>query len=290
MQVGVNDFTIVPRIGEYILLDKTQSHFANHVLFPVPTRKGKGILVSPTFHGNLLLGPTSRPINERLTQRQILNLIIKSAKKSIPEFDPRTAITSYTGLRSSSSRGDFIIEETKVSGFINVAGIDSPGLTASPAVALMVRDIIQQSLKTNYFVNTTPNFNFNPNRIPIIIKKTTGFKGTIDNIDPNLNIICRCELVTESEIIDSISRPLGSHDTDSVKRRTRAGMGKCQGNFCEPRVAALISKNIHVPIEDVVRRSIGSSVLPHLTVNDDDRRLLLEIANAPEPLLGTSKL
>jgi glycerol-3-phosphate dehydrogenase len=214
--VGANDFTITPRKGEYVILNKSQGHFANHVLFQVPT-----------FHGNLLLGPTSRGAGESFTQRQILQLIIGSAKKTIPGFDATQAITSYTGLRSTCSRGDFIIEETSVPGFVNVAGIDSPGLTSSPAVAQMVREIIGTSLKKNYGLQIQINTSFNPNRKPIIIKKDADFTGRIDDENPDLNIICRCERVAESEILDSMRRPLGAKDTDAVKRRTRAGMGQC---------------------------------------------------------------
>lgn len=153
-----------------------------------------------------------------------------------------------------------------VPGFINVAGIDSPGLTSSPAVALMVREIIKQSLKLNYNVIISPNIRFNPFRLPIIVKKDSGFVGRVNDADPNLNIICRCERVTEAEIVDAINRPLGGRDTDMIKRRTRAGMGMCQGSFCEPLVARLISKHCKVSLENVGRRSAGSSILPHRRV------------------------
>jgi glycerol-3-phosphate dehydrogenase len=229
--VGANNFSITPRKGEYIILNKSQGHFANHVLFPVPTSAGKGILVSRTLHGNLLLGPTSRGAGEAsLNQRQILQLILGSAKHTIPEFDPTQAITSYTGLRSKSNNHDFIIEESGiVPGFINVAGIDSPGLTSSPAVAILVIEIIRKSLSKWYKHTMELNPTFNPNRKPIIIKKND-FHGKIDHQEAHLNIICRCEKTTESEIVDAIHRPLGATDVDSVKRRTRAGMGQCQGN------------------------------------------------------------
>lgn len=229
--VGANNFSIIPRKGEYIILENSQGSLARHVLFPVPTSKGKGILVSPTFHGNMLLGPTSRDTKEEKSKREILTMIISSAKNIIPNIDPSKAITSYTGLRSKSDRGDFIIEESEsAEGFINVAGIDSPGLTSSPAVAEMVCDLIQKSLKRMYGVIVSKS-NFNPYRNPIIVKKGTEFDGKIDHQDPSKNIICRCERVTEAEIVDAIWRPLGAKDTDSMKRRTRAGMGSCQGIF-----------------------------------------------------------
>jgi glycerol-3-phosphate dehydrogenase len=197
--VGANDFTITPRKGEYIILNKSQGRLANHVLFPVPNSiRGKGILVSPTFHGNLLLGPTSRGAGEgRLTQRDIIRLILSSARQSIPNFDPATAITSYTGLRAKCSKGDFIVQESNVvQGFVNTAGIDSPGLTSSPAVAKLVLEILTRPLKKLYNVDLLFKPNFNPYRKPIIIPKDHGFIGAIDHPDPQKNIICRCERVT----------------------------------------------------------------------------------------------
>eukprot|EP00842_Homolaphlyctis_polyrhiza_P005189 jgi/Hompol1/5671/HPOL_004612-RA len=278
--VGANDFTIAPRKGEYILLNKSQGHMARHVLFPVPSKKrGKGILVSPTFHGNLLLGPTSRGSEEAsMTRRQVLNFIISSARHSVPDFDVTQAITSYTGLRAKCSRSDFVIEENKtVPCFINVAGIDSPGLTSSPAIAIMVRELLQASLSREHNTQLQPNPDFNPHRKAIIVPKTETFKGSIDNSDPAKNIICRCECVTESEIVDAIHRPLSAHDTDAIKRRTRAGMGQCQGSFCESRVAELISRETGIPVSQVARRSAGSSILPHRRLTDEDRQLLREL-------------
>lgn len=279
--VGANNFYITPRKGEYVILNHTQASLVNHVLFPVPSPiRGKGVLVSPTYHGNLLLGPTSRGTAEaNMTQRQVLQMIISSARHSVPDFDASEAITSYTGLRAQCSRGDFIIEEsTAVAGFINVAGIDSPGLTSSPAVGKRVVEIIQTSLKSEYGIDLTPKPDFNPYRRPIIIPKSDDFEGHVDHPRAELNIICRCEKVTESEIVDSIHRPLGANSTDAVKRRTRAGAGACQGHFCEPRVAYLISRELNIPLETVPKRAIGSSILPHRRVNDEDRQLLEELA------------
>jgi glycerol-3-phosphate dehydrogenase len=278
--VGANSFYITPRKGEYIILNKSQGHFAKHVLFPVPSAAGKGILVSPTYHGNLLLGPTSRGAGEAsLTQRQILQLILGSARHSIPDFDSSQAITSYTGLRAKCSKNDFVVEESNiVPGFINVAGIDSPGLTSSPAVALLVSDIVRNSLKRMYGIQVQSDPSFNPIRAPIIIKKTDGFNGRIGDPNPALNLVCRCEKVTEAEIVDAIHRPLGATDIDSVKKRTRAGMGFCQGQFCEPKVAILLSRELHKPVSEIKGHAVGSSILPHRKVTEEDRQLLEELA------------
>ncbi|KAI8927482.1 FAD dependent oxidoreductase-domain-containing protein [Entophlyctis helioformis] len=281
--VGANNFHITPRKGEYILLNRTQGEMATRVLFPLPSAKrGKGILVSPTYHGNLLLGPTSRGSDEAsMTQREVLQFIISAARHSVPDFDVGEAITSYTGLRAKCSRGDFVIEESESAhGFVNAAGIDSPGLTSSPAIALMVAEILRKSLKTHHGVTMDLDPFFNPNRRPILIKKTAAFRGAIDDPDPARNIVCRCERVTEAEIIDAINRPLCPADTDGIKRRTRTGMGHCQGNFCEDRVAAIVAREARVPLQQVQRHSAGSSILPHRRVTDADRQLLRELALA----------
>jgi glycerol-3-phosphate dehydrogenase len=241
-------------------------------------------MVESTQLGNLLLGPTSRGAGEgRLNQRDIIQLILSSARQSIPDFDPSQAITSYTGLRAKCSRGDFIVEEsTVVPGFINAAGIDSPGLTSSPAVAKLVVDLLKRPLKEMFGTDLKSDPSFEPNRRAIVVPKSVSFRGAIDHANPSSNIICRCEKVTESEIVDAIHRPLGAHDTDAVKRRTRAGMGPCQGDFCESRVASLLSRELGVPVSQIGRHSTGSSILPHRRLNDEDKQLLKELALAKQ--------
>ena len=278
--VGAANFSIVPRKGEYLVLSKSQAKMATSVLFPVPSPvRGKGILVSQTLHGNLLLGPTSRDASEASrTNVEVLQDIISSAKQTVPDVDVTLAITSYAGLRAKSDRKDFIIEESRACPkFINVAGIDSPGLTSSPAVAIMTVDILSSG-----GLGLARKKNFNPYRPPIIIKKTENFQGVVDHAskDPKLNVICRCELVTEAEIKDAIHRPLGAHSTDAVKKRTRTGMGWCQGSFCEPRVVNLISKELNLAPEKVRRRGVGSSLLPHRRLTEEDRELLDALAHA----------
>jgi glycerol-3-phosphate dehydrogenase len=276
--VGAANFRIMPRKGEYVILDKSQGKMASHVLFPVPSPvRGKGILVSQTYHGNLLLGPTSRDMSEASrTNVEVLEEILVSARHSVPDFHVKKAITSYAGLRAKSDRKDFIIEESdKVPGFVNVAGIDSPGLTSSPAVALLTVDILSKS-----GLSLERNPSFQAYRKPIIFKKTDAYEGVIDHrSDPSLNIICRCETVSEAEIVDAIHRPLGAHSTDAVKKRTRAGMGWCQGNFCEPRVANMIARELKIPVESVQRRGVGSSLLPHQRLTSEDRELLDELSH-----------
>jgi glycerol-3-phosphate dehydrogenase len=236
------------------------------VLFPVPTDKGKGILVSQTYWGNLILGPTARDTKPTkgsnskavVTNAEVIEYIVSTARSMVSDIDLSETITSFAGLRARSNRGDFIIEMSCVPGFVNVAGIDSPGLTSSPAIAEYVVEILRQAGQ-----QLTPNPTFNANRSAIIIPKGPSFDGAVDDLDPHKNVICRCEKVTEAEIVDCIShRPFRATTVDAIKKRTRAGMGTCQGKFCGERVAALIARETHTPMQLVPRRSAGSSLLP----------------------------
>lgn len=258
--VGIDDFKILPRRGQYILLGKDQGHLVNTVVFQLPTDKGKGILVTTTYHGNFMIGPNAEEVDDKddvATTMESLEDVIKTARKSIAGFDIRKALTTFSGIRAVSSTGDFIIEESKVKGFINVAGIDSPGLTSAPAIAQKVTEILKTTgLKFD------KKENFNPYRKAIIIKKDKSFDGRVDHEDPAKNIICRCEKVTEAEIIDAIHRGLPVNSIDGIKRRTRAGMGPCQGNFCRSRVKAIIARERNIPIEEVTLRGKLSNTSP----------------------------
>jgi glycerol-3-phosphate dehydrogenase len=285
--VDAANFSISPRKGEYVLLGKSQAKFARHVIFPLPDpKRGKGILVSPTHHGNLLLGPTSRDANElnsdrRMSNMELLRHIVGSARRSVPGFDASEAITSYSGWRATSDRHDFIIEMSRVPGFVNVAGIESPGLTSSPAIAQMVvDDILRSDASTAGGIGRllVTNPRFQPYRAPIIVPKDDDFDGVVGHPDPKKNIVCRCERVTESEIVASLRRPISfAPGTDGVKRRCRAGMGRCQGNFCEERVAAIIARERRIPLRDVGRRGPGSSILPRRRVTGAERDVLAKL-------------
>jgi glycerol-3-phosphate dehydrogenase len=250
--IGANNFDIFPRRGQYVLLGKDQAHLVNSVVFQVPTAKGKGILVTTTYHGNFMIGPNAEEIDDKedvATTLESLEYIIETARKSIPDFDIKRALTTFSGIRAVSSTGDFIIEESRIEGFINVAGIDSPGLTSAPAIAEKVANILKVSgLELN------KKDNFNPHRQPVIVKKDSSFAGKPDHEDPAKNIVCRCERVTEAEIVDAIHRDLPVKSIDAVKRRTRAGMGQCQGSFCRPRVQAIIARELNIPLEEITVR------------------------------------
>lgn len=258
--VGLDDFKITPRKGQYILMGKDQGHLVNTVIFQVPTNKGKGILVTTTYHGNFMIGPNAEEANDRndvATTTETLKYVIDTARKSIPDFNVRKALTTFSGIRATSSTGDFIIEESKVKRFINVAGIDSPGLTSSPAIAEMVVDILKNS-----DLNLLKKNNFNPYRKGIIIKKDVDFDGKVNHEDPTKNLICRCEQVTDSEIVDAIHRNIPINSIDAIKRRTRAGMGLCQGNFCKSRVKSIIARELNIEEDKVPVRGNSASNTP----------------------------
>ncbi len=245
--VGITDFTIIPRKGEYILLDKKQGHLAKHVLFQTPTAKGKGILVTRTFHGNLMLGPNAQEVATRDaigTNEEVLTYIVDTARKSIPDFDMRFMLTSFAGLRATSSTHDFIVGRSQVDGFIQAAGIESPGLTSAPAIAQFVAKTLEES-----GLALEKNPTFNPNRPPIIQKQDE-------------DIICLCEHVSKKEIIDALSRGLYIDHIDGVKRRTRATMGSCQGHRCRQKVAKIIAQYHGIEQEQVTLRGKESFELP----------------------------
>eukprot|EP01006_Ploeotia_vitrea_P043128 TRINITY_DN66693_c12_g2_i1.p1 TRINITY_DN66693_c12_g2~~TRINITY_DN66693_c12_g2_i1.p1 ORF type:complete len:516 (-),score=10.57 TRINITY_DN66693_c12_g2_i1:1209-2756(-) len=280
--VGPPGFAIHPVKGEYLILHKSQGHLARHVIFPLPSPTlGKGILVSPTYWGNLLLGPTARHEDHGHESKELSNLdvikyILHQARRSVPSFDASKTITSYAGLRAKSDRGDFIVEEsTHRPGFFNVAGIDSPGLTSSPAVAKkVVEDLLAKRIQL------VQNTHFNPNRRPILQQPKSEewlSQARVDHPSPELNIICRCEQVSESEIVDSIHRKPTCLSLDGVKKRTRAGMGQCQARFCQSRVSAILARELHVLPNMVPQFGKGSSILPHRRLTPGDRDMLSKL-------------
>lgn len=259
--LSLEEFSIHPRKGEYILLNKNQGHLAKGVLFQTPSHLGKGILVTRTYHGNLMLGPDAQEVEspwEVGTNFENLKYIVDTARKSVPDFDMKYTLNSFAGLRATSSKHDFIIEESRVKGFIQVAGIESPGLTSAPAIAEHVCRVI---LADAGYELVEKN-DFDPYRAPIIQKKTEDFDGSTDATDPAKHIICRCEKVTEAEIVDALHRGINIDHIDGVKRRTRCTMGPCQGQYCSPRVAEIIAREKQIPVDQVTPRGKGSMPLP----------------------------
>ena len=260
--VGDNDIEVSARKGEYILLDRESGDFVAHTLFFTPTKVGKGILITQTVDNNILLGPTAteQEGNDKETSEKGLSFVIDTAKKMCKNIPLYNTITSFAGLRAYSNRHDFIIEQSKVSkGVIHCAGIESPGLTASPAIAKYVVEELVGSL-----IDLKKNDKFNGNRKPDYFFKNLSMeeKNEIIKKDASFGkIVCRCEQVTEGEILRAIRENPPAKDIDGVKRRTRSGMGRCQGGFCQPYVAELIAKERGIKLEQVTKNGKGSQLL-----------------------------
>ena len=256
-------FEIIPRAGEYMLLDKSEGKTVSHTIFQVPTKDGKGILVTPTVDGNLLTGPTALEVDSpenNETTLSGLDTVTVLAKKSIPGVNFRNVITSFSGVRSSEKNGDFIIRASeKVENLIHVAAIDSPGLTSSVSIAEYTVDILK-----NLGAELKENSEFNGNREnPHFFKHMSDEeKNEYIKSHPEYGkIVCRCETVSEGEIRDAIKRNPPAHDIDGIKRRTRSGMGRCQGGFCSPFVMELLAEENKVPMETVTKKGKESNMV-----------------------------
>lgn len=261
--IGVDDFKILPRSGEYLLFNRGTGEAIHSVVFQTPTKMGKGVLLTSTYYGNLLIGPDSDDDSDKedtSTHLERMGDIYSKAKSLYQDINPKQFIKSFTGIRARSSTEDFIIEETSIKGFINVAGIQSPGLTASPAIAEMVREILREA-----GLALEPNRSFDPYRKPIITKKALKpFIDIKDKIDLPLGaegrIVCRCEQVTEEEIVEALHRGIRLKTIDAIKRRTRATMGGCQGEFCTSRVLEVVKREYGEDMEgspDIERRGVN---------------------------------
>ena len=255
-------FKITPIRGEYYVLDKEEGKNFTHTIFQCPSKLGKGVLVTPTVHGNLIVGPNAEEIEDKesiKTTADALSFIKDKVSKTTEAINFRNSIRNFAGLRAEANMHDFIIEENSdVKGFIDVAGMKSPGLSAAPAVALKIVEILKDS-----GLNLVKNRDFNPYRkqirfmeLPIeerskLIKENKAYG----------RIVCRCEEITEGEIVDAIKRSFGNMTLDGVKRRCRPGMGRCQGGFCGPRVQEIIARELNIPLEDVLQEKDGSYIL-----------------------------
>lgn len=254
--------SIVPRRGEYMILDKAEGKTCSATIFTVPSKEGKGILVTPTVDGNLLIGPSALDIEDKTdvsTTSSALAEILVTAKKSVPCLTTREVITSFAGLRAHCDRDDFIIEPSeKNDKFINVAGIESPGLSSAPAIAEYVADMLAKAMSAE------KKDGFKPDRAePVRFRHMSNDerKALIEKNPAYGRIICRCETITEGEILDAIHAPAGARDVDGVKRRTRAGMGRCQGGFCGSKVVELLARELGVEINEITKFGGGSKIL-----------------------------
>ena len=261
--VGDGFFTINPRAGEYMLLDKSEGDRVKHTIFQVPSKEGKGILVTPTVDGNLLTGPTALKVatpESVETTAEGLAAVARLAAKSVPSVDFRQVITSFTGVRSSANVKDFIIQPSeKQPRCIHLGAIESPGLTCCVAIAKYAVELLgQQGLA----LTNKENWNGHRENTRAFREMNDEEKDTFIKEHPDYGkIVCRCETVSEGEIRAAIRRNPPAYDIDGVKRRTRSGMGRCQGGFCSPYVMRLIAEEQGMKMEDVTKSGPGSKPL-----------------------------
>ncbi len=259
--LGLDYFSIMPRKGEYILFDRNAIQL-NKILFPIPTKVSKGILVCPTLHGNTFIGPNAQNITDReniSTTTAGLKEILEGGMKLVPNIPARSSIRNFAGLRAVPDTYDFIIDNTDVYGFINVAGILSPGLTATFAIAEKVVEFLEL-----LGVELKVKEDYNPIR-----PKPERFKDfTKEELDIKIKedpawgrIICRCETIPEKEIINAIHAPVGANTVDGVKFRCRPGMGRCQGGFCRPRVIEILSRELNKKYEEITKMGEDTNIL-----------------------------
>ena len=255
-------YHITPRKGEYVLLDKEYSFYTKTTLFQLPTKMGKGVLVAPTTHSNILVGPTAYDTNlkdQTWTTYEGLEEVWNKGSLSVPSLNKGGIITQFSGNRAHEDGDDFIVEFSKdVKGLYNLIGIESPGLASSPAIADYAVKEISDYLKLEkndkfspYRKAITRIANLNSNELNELIKKNPKYG----------HVICRCEVVSEAEIIEAIHRVPGAHDLDGIKRRTRAGMGRCQMGFCTPRIIEIIARELNVSVDSITKKGNDSKLI-----------------------------
>ena len=252
--ISNHKLALTPRKGEYLLFDKKQGSLISHTLFQLPTALGKGVLLTPTVHGNLLAGPTAEDIMDKEgtdTTRQGLETIINKAGLSVSGLPARDVITSFAGLRAHYAGGDFIIgAPADAPGFIEVAGIDSPGLSSAPAIGEYVAQLVQEILPAE----ENEDFIAKRKGIPSMQEATPAERKQLIQENPAYaNVICRCEMVTEGEVLAAIHRPLGAKTTDGIKRRVRAGFGRCQAGFCAPHMIEILAREWQCDKADITK-------------------------------------
>ncbi len=253
---------ITARRGDYCLLDRSVEGFVTHTIFQLPGKYGKGVLVTPTVHGNTLVGPTAIDIEDKdgtNTTQQGIDELIQKAGSTVKNLPMRQVITSFAGLRAHEDGHEFIIGELEdAKGFIDCAGIESPGLSSAPAIGKMVAGIIRN------LTGAKEREDFIPTRKGILDPKTLSkeeYAALIKEKPEYGNIICRCEMITEGEIMDAIHRPLGAKSLDGVKRRTRAGMGRCQAGFCSPRTIEILARERGVKPSEITKAGGDSKII-----------------------------
>ena len=257
-----NDWHTLPSRGEYYLLDKSEHDRVSRVIFQCPGPEGKGVLVAPTIHGNLICGPNAEAVEDRLdlgnTAAGMAEVRAKAAR-SVPGVEWRQNIRNFAGLRANTTRSDFIIEESKAHpGFIDLAGIKSPGLSSAPAIAKLAAEMLAAG-----GLALEPDPDFVDKREHIVFKNLSAEeKNELIRKDPRYGrVVCRCETITEGEIVAALHSPIPPRSINGVKRRCNAGMGRCQGGFCGPRVQEIIARELGIDQAEVLLEQAGSTIL-----------------------------
>ena len=269
--VSAHKMQITPRRGEYCLLDKKCGGIVEATIFQLPSKYGKGILVTPTVHGNLLVGPTADDIQDKEnveTTAAGLQKVMSTGALSVDHLDGRQTITSFAGLRAhvteyDGGTADFIIGEVSdAKGFFDVAGIESPGLTCAPVIGEYVAELVNAAYPAPDKTDFQPTRKGIPN---IALASDEERRALIAENPAFANVICRCELVTEGEIVEAIRRPVGATTLDGVKRRTRAGMGRCQSGFCSPKTLEILARELGVDQSEIKKSGVDSVILTGYT-------------------------
>lgn len=259
-------FNIIPRRGEYMLLDKSEIKTASHTLFVTPSEKGKGILISPTVDGNIIVGPNANVVDSKMDTSvtdEGIEEISEGAKIIVPSINLDSTITTFAGVRATPTSGDFYIRESlKFKKFIHVAGIESPGLASAPALGEYVLNILKGcGLKLEERQGYVPTRTKEGN-CKLFYDMNAEERAEAISKDPRYaKVLCRCEMVTEGDVVNAIHRPIPAHTMDMVKRRTRAGMGRCQGNYCRSKVAELIANEYNIQLTEVRKFNSDSKLL-----------------------------
>lgn len=260
------DFTVHPRKGQFYIMEKDIPYNIEKILLPVPTKHSKGKLASPTVHGNMLIGPTAEDLEDKedyAVTAEGLEEIIESVRRLLPAASPKDSITQYCGLRPTKTPEGYKIEASEeVQGYIGVTGVRSTGVTASASIAGYVVDILADE-----GLELKPKVSFEPYRIGITKFNELSWKEKDELIRQNPfygHVVCRCETVTEGQIIEAIQRPIGARSLDAIKRRLRPGTGRCQGGFCSPRIVEILARELNVPAETITKHRKGSEILTGL--------------------------
>lgn len=260
--VSDKKYNITAKRGEYFLLDKQVGNLVDKTVFQLPTKEGKGVVVTPTIDGNLLIGPTAEDIEDKAgieTSKKGLNELYEKGGKSLKSVPFNKIITSFSGLRAHEDNDDFIIEEVEdANNFFDCVGIESPGLSSAPAIGNMMADMVSKKMKL------TKKENFIEKREGLPLTNHMSKDEHIELIKKDKRfgqIVCRCEKITEGEIVAAIHAPLGARTVDGIKRRVRAGAGRCQGGFCGPKVIEILSRELDLDYEDVKKSSTDAKII-----------------------------